>query len=120
MGRVGVRRVLILGQIRHTESDGVIKRRSARLFKFWRKEMKKRESTGLLDKNMNRIFTGDWILSGMRRGDPSGWSKERVVRKRSKLKSLFMSEDWCDWCLVNELGETMDMQLDQELRELIL
>ena len=75
-----------------------------------------KEFTGLLDKNGDRIYIGDLISVGMRRGDTSGWTIEKVVRRYSKFKYLFKDERWSQYCLVNDSGERMDMQLDQELR----
>jgi len=62
--------------------------------------------TGLLDNQLRRIHEGDMIWAGMRRGDMSGWSLERVVRGCGDEP----------WLLENLKGERMQMQWDQNLR----
>ena len=76
----------------------------------------KREFTGLLDKNGDRLYVGDLVNVGMRRNDPSGWTKEKIARRYSKWKYLFHTEKWSQYCLVSKHNERMDMVLDQELR----
>lgn len=78
-----------------------------------------RRATGLLDRNRKMIFEGDKLYVGTRRGESLSPQVETVVRKYSKLRSLFRNENWSEWCLVNHHGERMDMQLDQELRQLV-
>lgn len=72
----------------------------------------KKEFTGLLDKDRDRIYNGDLILSGMRRGDANGWTTERVRKLRKKYRP------WnYEWVLADpKTGELMEMQWDQELR----
>lgn len=70
---------------------------------------KKRQFTGLLDNCCLKIFEGDLIRVGMRRGDINGWSSvlERVV---------WLTDDR-EWGLADsKTGEKMGMQWDQELR----
>jgi hypothetical protein len=68
---------------------------------------KKPKFTGLLDANCKKIFEGDLVWAGMRRGDPRGWTLERVV---------WLPRDK-EWGLQNhETDERMQMQWDQELR----
>lgn len=80
--------------------------------------MKKRVFTGLLDRHCGHIYEGDCLWVGMRRGDMGGWSKEKVVRAKRKFWQRLTAPSWSEWQLVNDHNERMDMQLDQELREL--
>jgi hypothetical protein len=74
-----------------------------------------RQSTGLLDRNLKRIYLNDTIRVGMRRGDDAGWTTGRVVFNKGPE---FYS--WSAFRLVDDkTGEYHDMQLDQELRELV-
>ncbi len=71
--------------------------------------------TGLLDRNCKKINEGQLIRAGMRRGDLNGWTIEKVVAIR---KGFWRRE--IEWALADpKTGELMDMQLDQELRELL-
>lgn len=65
--------------------------------------------TGFLDRHCERIHVGDLIWSGMRRGYAGGWTVEKVVR----------GDDGLFYLADPKTGEKMDMQYDQELRELI-
>jgi hypothetical protein len=69
--------------------------------------------TGLLDANLDRIYEGDLIWSGMRRGDPNGFTVERVVKRKAP-------KPWqSPWALADpKTGELMAMQDDQQLRGL--
>lgn len=73
--------------------------------------------TGLLDKNCKRIYEGDRLRVGMRRGDSGGWTTETVARTKRPWWKRFSPPSWSDWCLIDIFGAAMDMQLDQELRE---
>lgn len=79
----------------------------------------KKKFTGLLDRNCEKIYEGDLIRAGMRRGNPNGWSSnERVVRRHRKFIDFFTKQKSDEWFLENSIGERMQMQWDQELREL--
>lgn len=77
--------------------------------------MKQLKFTGLLDRHCLKIYEGDLIWNGMRRGDPNGWTVERVVKKpRRKCKAV----DLDPWYLADPItGEIGQMQWDQELRD---
>lgn len=67
-----------------------------------------RRLTGYFDHKGVPIREGDILLSGMRRGDPSGWTKERV--------------DWNgkEWVLSDlKTGERMQFQYDERLLEVV-
>lgn len=66
--------------------------------------------TGLLDRNLNRIYEGDLLRSGMRRGDHRGWTTEIVAALPSG-----------EWALMDRATQTEfgQMQWDQELREVV-
>lgn len=72
--------------------------------------------TGLLDRNLNKIYEGDMLWIGMRRGDDTGWTCDRVGRRNRRGLSWFTRVT--EWILVSPYGETMQMQNDQELRDL--
>ena len=65
--------------------------------------------TGLLDRHAKKIYFGDRIWSGMRRGYAGGWTPDKVVR----------GDDGNIYLANLKTGEKMEMQHDQELRELI-
>lgn len=64
--------------------------------------------TGLMDRRGVEIRNGQLIRAGMRRGDPTGWTVERVMRRAG------------EWVLCDPMtGERMEMQQDPELREIV-
>lgn len=71
---------------------------------------KRRRLTGYFDATGLPIREGSILRTGMRRGDPKGWTTERVVwLPKSK-----------EWGLADlKTGERMQFQYDQQLRFLV-
>jgi len=73
------------------------------------------KKTGLKDRNGQDIFENEIILVGMRRDDARGWTEEMVIRKNP----MKWWKPWEKpiWILSNQIGEEMEMQTDQQLRQ---
>jgi len=70
--------------------------------------MKKGRLTGYFDHKGVAIREGDLLRTGMRRGDPKGWTLERVYWSG---KEWFLSDV--------KTGEMMQFQYDERLREVV-
>jgi hypothetical protein len=65
--------------------------------------------TKLLDRHCKRIYEGSILRTGMRRDYMGGWTVSKVVLGQN-----------LEWLLADlKTGEKMQMQYDQELRELV-
>ena len=77
----------------------------------------KMKKTGLKDRGGLDIYEGEVIMTGMRRDDHAGWTKERVVRMKRPWSQFWKPIEWALENPDTPRDGLMQMQSDEQLRQ---